>query len=152
MGYCYSASTGKLACDCCGIANGVRRRPCTYKVHNADGGSLPMCKAPAYCKACYEAKGKSAGVHAPCEAYAAMAQAREDQIKARLANGESQVRCAYGSWHYTVPAGKVGVMFQNKFCKEWFLVDEADYKGGGWLSDFPNSEPWENHPVDRLSS
>lgn len=146
MGYCHD-SHGRLVCDACGSSTGVRKRTCPHRVYYAEGGSLPYCQPAALCAACYATH--KATLHVACAEGAAKSNARERERKEKLANGEFEVKAAFGSWHETVPPGCVGVMFANPTLGErHMLVPEADYDlfrvvRPRYLSDYPRATPWE---------
>lgn len=143
MGYCFDYR-GRLSCDSCGAAGGVRKRKCAYKVRSASHlgeahrGSLPYCPAPALCGACYKKHGGLRGVHGEiCRDGAAASQAREDAIQARFDAGDQLARSAFGSWHEEVPKSKVGVIFSGGAKR---LVPEEIYdRGLRWLSELEAS-------------
>ena len=148
MGYSYDAM-GRLACDYCGKTGGVRKRACPRKVTTEDGYTSHYCTPPAMCGECYSKVGGSKVIHANCAEGAARSQARYDDIRARLKAGEAQVRSAYGDWHVSVPSGLVGVCFADAdSIKSYVLVPKADYdpEARHWLSDYPNAQPWIDHP------
>lgn len=146
MGYSYCATTGRLACDGCGAAEGTtRKRTCPHRVQHAEGFSLPYCYPSALCRACY-ARHK-ATLHDACEAGAAAQTAKQQQRAAHFAAGEYERRTAWGSWHALVPAGKVGVVFVNAAgAEEYRLLPHESYADGAWLSEYPDAQPWDVHP------
>jgi hypothetical protein len=138
MGYCFDYR-GRLACDGCGIAGGVRKRRCAYKV---DG--VPYCPAPALCPDCYKQHGGLRGVHGDeCRDGAAQSQARADADKARIAAGDFKSRSAFGDWHELVPENKVGLLFYGQGDPFGILVDDADYDNKSvWFFDLKSYQPW----------
>lgn len=146
MGYSYGQNgNGRwvLACDKCGSIGGTRKRPCRYRIHYADGTSLPWCPAPALCGPCFKALGGTAGLHGDtCRDNAARAQADEDHKAACLAAGDKRVIVAYGDWHASVPTGMSLVGFRGADgVEEYRLMPSDVYKSGGFLSDYPDSVP-----------
>jgi hypothetical protein len=142
MGYCYSQA-GRLCCDACGNDSGVRKRTCPYKVHYSDGtGSLPYCSPSALCATCYT-KYKDT-LHTGHKEGAAKRTAEEAARGAKLQAGDLEVKSAWGSWCPTVPTGFTGVFFANPFTKDetYRLLPSADYKGGGFLSDYNDPPIW----------
>ena len=65
MGYCYD-TRGRLCCDRCDEAGGVRRKPCKYG----------YCQPVAYCPACRADKDEQARHRAHCEENCREAAAR----------------------------------------------------------------------------
>lgn len=104
MGYCYRGRN--LVCDRCGHAEGVRKRPCRFRVTSNGTNPLPWCKPPALCQSCWTDLGKGK-IHDGCEAQAREAQHWDDVHTARLAAGEVMIRSAAGSWHEDCPEGHV---------------------------------------------
>lgn len=149
MGYTID-NRGRLCCDHCGQAGGVRRRTCPYKVltdsSRAPRTLLAYCKAPALCGPCLKDLGGMTGIHKGCAAEAESSQAEFDAIEARLEAGGSYVQAAWGR-ATGVPAGMAGVVFSGRTGKTWVLVPEGDYDAGRkpWLSDYPQAETWADH-------
>jgi len=146
MGYSFGrTASGRyaLACDKCGTVGGVRKRACRYRVSDEGGHSLPWCPAPALCGACFKVLGGTAGIHGEvCRDGAASAQADYDRKAARLAAGDKLVRVGYGSWHAKVPSGMVLVGFSGTDrVMEYRTMPKDVYRGGGFLSDYPDSTP-----------
>ena len=139
MGYCYDLRN-RLVCDSCGDSGKTRKRTCPFKVHYPEGGSLPYCYPSALCPPCY-AKHK-ATLHAGCKDAAAKRNAELNVEGVRLAAGELKVKAAWGDWHADVPDGFSGVYFKGATSEAYKLVPKGDYKGSGWLSDFPNALDW----------
>jgi hypothetical protein len=142
MGYCYDDG-GKLCCDACGDSGQVRKRTCPYRVHYAEGGSLPYCSPSALCAACYHTH--KATLHADCKAGAAKRTAEELERAAMLEAGQYERRTAWGDWHPFVPAGFVGLRFVNKAGKELYrLISTERYESitGQWLRDYPWAQEW----------
>lgn len=148
MGYSYDMA-GRLACDSCGRTGGVRKRTCPHKVTDETGHALPYCYPAALCGECYRKHGGAAALHKDCAAGAAASQARYDKLRERLAAGEAQIMCAWGDWHETVPSGLVGVCFMGADkVPHYVLVRDYDQYEKRYLSDYPDAEPWINHPGD----
>lgn len=146
MGYSYGRSdTGRwiLACDGCGAIGDTRKRACKYKVTSERGQTLPWCPAPALCGACFRVAGGTAGIHGEtCREGAAMAQAEYDRKAARLAAGDKAVFVGYGDWHAQVAAGMVVAGFRGADgTEEYRTMPKDTYKGGGYLSDYPDALP-----------
>jgi hypothetical protein len=146
MGYSTDRS-GRLCCDSCGTAGGVRKRTCTQLVTLENGHKIPYCPAPAYCAECFKAKGGSRGVHGEtCREGAARSSERYAHERARLEAGDLRVRSAFGSWHETVPEGYAGVIFQGLDEEETYrLIPIVLYDQRGespFLSDLATSYPW----------
>lgn len=153
MGYCYTAS-GKLVCDGCGRDGGVRRRTCPHTVLcdslRGARSRLPWCSAQALCKDCYAARGGLRGLHGTrCEQGAREDQAEADAIEAALDAGEAFVLAAWGDWQAGVPQGQAGVLFGSRAGKAWRLVPDAAYdpQARPKLSDYPDAQPWQDHPA-----
>lgn len=155
MGYCYEASgsgRGRLCCDRCGNAGGVRKRTCPYKMlgsthRSVDGRrhALPYCYPTALCSPCLTEIGGSKVLHADCRGRAAERQAEADAEQARLDAGELLVGSAFGDWHDRVPTGMVGVLFFGENGDQVdVLVPDHRYHPGKrpWLSDYPEAVPW----------
>lgn len=150
MGFCYElrGSRRVLCCDNCGVAGGVRRRPCKYKVlgsslRTVDGQrhALPYCPAPALCTPCFRALGGGKALHAQCEAPALEAQRDADAEQVVVDSGVPIRVAGFGTSHEDVPVGKVGVVFSDGSA---YLVDDAEYdnrKAGTvmTLADFPSA-------------
>ena len=131
MGYCFDYA-GRLVCDRCGQAGGVRKRKCPYKV-----SGLHYCPAPAYCAPCYKVRGGLRGVHGDaCRDGAAASQAKADVIRARLDAGEVKVRAAYGDWHADVPAGMTMLLGSDD---KHYLLPKNNYGHGGFITDYPTA-------------
>lgn len=149
MGYGYDMS-GRLCCDHCDRAGGVRKRKCPYTVTDERGRALPYCPPPALCADCYAKLGGLHGVHGEqCRAGAARNQARYNEIRRRLATGDAQVFSAWGEWHESVPAGLTGVIFEDKGGTVYpRLVPAEQYRTSGhrWLSEYPGAQFWPNSP------
>jgi hypothetical protein len=114
MGYSYGTNERGnwcLACDNCGEVGGVRKRTCPEKVYYPNGSSLPYCYPAALCSACY-AKLKGT-LHANCKRGAAKENALQARRGALLDAGAYLWRGSYGEWHESVPAGMVGMVFEN---------------------------------------
>jgi hypothetical protein len=144
MGYSFGRNdSGRwvLACDKCGSIGGTRKRKCRYMVADEGGRSLPWCPAPALCGPCFKVLGGTAGIHGDvCRNGAALAQAEYDQKAARLVAGDKAVRVGYGDWHAKVPTGWVLAGFKGSDdVMEYRLMPKDVYKGGGFLSDYPDS-------------
>jgi len=153
MGYCYARqSNGRMAIACdggcgrAGGAQGVRKRPCRFKVSHLSYGvrhELPYCPAPALCAQCFKRHGGAKGLHGEsCREGAAASQAREDEKQRRLAAGDAHPAAAWGSWCESVPEGKVGVSYQSQAGRRYVLVSAEDYKSRPWLSEVEH-ELWE---------
>ncbi len=137
MGYSYCARTGRLACDGCGHVGKVRKRTCPFKVTYPEGYSLPYCYPSALCVACYATH--KATLHAGCAERAAARTAAENARGERLAAGASEIKAGYGSWHPSVPAGFVGVIFGTLgHAETYWLIPETEYSPGTkrYLSDY----------------
>lgn len=155
MGYSYTLE-GRLCCDSCGRGGTrhgrvtVRRRACPFKVHYADGSSLPNCPAAALCSECY-AKHK-ATLHEHCKDQAAISTQRECEVKRRLEAGDLQIKSAWNTAsarvtakkRQPIPEGYVGVLFEGLHRQEYRLVQASDYHWSkkNWLSDYPDAQPW----------
>ena len=112
MGRSYDSS-GRLACDGCGKAEGTtRRRTCPARVVYPSGASLPYCAAPDLCPDCV-VKHRDR-LHVGCREAAAKRTAEERARGARLEAGEMLLRSCWGDWHERVPAGWVGACFVGK--------------------------------------
>lgn len=150
MGYCYD-NAGRLCCDSCGTAGNVRKNTCPHKVHYADGSSLPYCPPPALCPACLKKHGGTAKIHAGCKEHAARSNAREVENARRYAAGELKRGAAWGDWHEKVPAGMVGVLFNNPSTgqERYKLIEAARYNAHEWLSEFEPLTDWTDHPGAR---
>lgn len=138
MGYSYDKG-GRLCCDRCGKAGGVRKRTCPHRVTYPGGASLPYCPARARCDDCLRAEGGNAKLHAACAAPAAARTLEEARKAARLAAGDLECRTGWGSWHPAVPAGWVGRRFVGTSGQEsFFLIPDAvdDAAGSYFLSDY----------------
>ena len=152
MGYCYernrNGSSGRLCCDSCGDAGGVRKRTCPHKVHYGDGTALPYCPAPALCEACWEKHGKNK-IHAECKDRAAASTAEEAARQRRHDAGDHEVKSRWGSWHEAVPKGLVGASFINNKTGErvWLLLG-APWDEAHWLEEIPVDQQtvWVDHP------
>jgi hypothetical protein len=147
MGYCRD-SAGRLVCDRCGNAGGVRRRTCPHKVLTDSVAharmTLPNCSPWALCATCFRVMGGNKGVHEGCAAEAAAAQARYDAIEAGLDAGELFVLSATSGERQGVPDGQVGVIFHGRGGHVHVLVPAADYDSSARprLSDYPTTVPW----------
>lgn len=150
MGNCYDRR-GRLCCDQCGQADGVRKCTCPYKVltdsSRAPRTLLAYCKALALCGPCLKELGGRSGVHKNCAAEAESSQAEFDAVEARLEAGGSYVQVAWGV-ATGVPDGMTGVMFSGRGGKTWVLVPGSDYDPGRkpWLADYPQAVAWTGHP------
>ena len=146
MGYSYGRNDrGNLVLSSasCGNLGGVRKRTCPYKVHHADGFSLPYCYPSALCSTCYATH--KATLHQDCAKGAAESQARENARAFRLASGEYEVGAAWGSWHEDVPDGMTGVVFRNVDKVEQYRLVRAsayDPSSRRYLSDYPHAQEW----------
>jgi hypothetical protein len=147
MGYLRDAR-GRLCCGECGVAGGVRKRPCPYKVTSSRVRgtqlTLPYCSPPAYCADCYRRRGGLRGVHGEeCRDGAAAMQERDDAERARLESGDSVVISACSGPHSLYPSlrpGETRVTFQAFDGTRTVRVVPSDrYHGGGWLSDFTDA-------------
>jgi hypothetical protein len=141
MGYSFDMR-GRICCDWCGTSGGVRKRTCPHMVSDETGHALPYCPAPALCAACYKKFGPSKVLHADCKVGAEAAQRDYDNARKRLADGDWQVRAAYGTWHDKVPDHMTMIMVRNREGTErHYLIpaDEYDYGKKRWLSDYPNA-------------
>jgi hypothetical protein len=148
MGYGYEAhGSRRLVCDNCGHAGGVRKRKCPYKVTH-DGHALHYCYPPALCGDCYKKLGGLRGVHGEeCHQGAANSQAQEDAKQAKLDAGDMRPTCAWGSWQENVPEGMVGVLYEGRDCKAFYLLPKQAYESRPWFSEVGHiAESWENHP------
>jgi hypothetical protein len=137
MGYLHTANGGKL-CQNCLQPGGVRLRTCPYKVKSDSLRSVPVgarhempyCPAPALCSPCYHALKHE--LHASCKDGAARAQAESDRTESLLQSGAFLRIAAYGDWHKSVPAGRVGITFRNGAGEESFYhVAKDDYSASG---------------------
>jgi hypothetical protein len=140
---------GRLTCDSCGVARGVRKIRCPFKIrcdnlHSPERQLLDFCTAPALCPACVAREGGagSKGVHKRCKGPARIEQAKDDAVQARLDAGEWKVVAAAGDWHYLVPAGMVGVTFgraggrANGLRSFIMPADQYDPRTKPWYSDY----------------
>jgi hypothetical protein len=145
MGYSYGR--GGLCCDKCGGEGSTRKRHCRYQVTSKGVQPLPYCYPPALCPPCYAAEGGMAGVHgARCKDGAAAAQRADDVVVARLKAGEYQVAAAWGDWDKDTPAGMVRVIARTWGGGEaQFVMPAADYKSGGFVSDYPAAVPLDEY-------
>lgn len=134
MGYCFDYR-GRLVCDGCGIAGGVRKRKCAYKVRVSvlDGGySIPYCSPPALCAGCYKKHGGLRGVHGDrCRDGAAASQAQADADDKRYAEGDLRLRSAIRQ------DGKVLLRFDGDIA---VLVDDYEYGKVRWFLDLEDYE------------
>lgn len=157
MGYCYEAhGSRRLVCDKCGLAGGVRKRKCAYKVigdsHRVPSGNRPVmhyCQPPALCGLCYKQLGGLRGVHGErCRKGAAASQAEADAKQAQIDAGEMFVNAAWGQWMGTVPEGKVGLFYSGKDGDVYFLAPSERYSYPypvfSELADV--MEEWPGHP------
>lgn len=153
MGCCYGynpdSGRHQLACDSCGNIGGVRKRTCPRRVlgdslrnAHSDGSrhTLPWCSAPALCDACWQAKGRTNGVHANCTEGAAASQAEADKIEADLDNGHRLVVSATGSHDPDVPTGFTKVTFRGRDDETTALVTGYDPTNRPRLADYPNAK------------
>lgn len=134
MGYCFDYR-GRMVCDGCGIAGGVRKRKCPYKVrysaHNG-GGSAHYCSPPALCGDCYKKYGGLRGVHGDaCRDGAAASQAREDADDLRAKSGDLALRSAIRQ------GDKVLLRFDGDIA---VLVDDYEYGKVRWFLDLEDYE------------
>lgn len=144
MGYS-TDNRGRLCCDNCGTAGGVRRRKCPHTVttdnaRSVDGRRhvLSYCPAPAVCAACWAQLGGNAGVHGGCAEGAAASQADYDRTQARLDAGHVMVMSAAGSWHDDVPEGWVMLTGSDERA---YLLPADDYGNrGGFVDDYPRAQ------------
>ena len=91
---------GRLCCDSCGQAGGVRRRRCP----------VGYCPSDALCATCYatfRSSGGWASAHAECPRRSAEYHA---ELAARAAAPEQWARTAWGDWAANVPTGMVKVV------------------------------------------
>jgi hypothetical protein len=145
MGYSYERSSGRLCCDNCGGTQGVRTRTCPHKVLGSSlrgpRYALPYCSPPAYCSACFKAKGGTKGVHATCAEGAAHYQAKDDAEEAALDAGDSLVICAFGTGREGAPAGYCKVIFKGRAGETAVFVPEEsyDFQAKPKLSDYPEA-------------
>ncbi len=147
VGYSYDMR-GRLCCDNCGEAGGVRKRLCPAKVLG-DSSRSPRqetryCYPPAVCSGCWT-PALRAETHDECHRKAAEAQQEYDLIEKRMRDGDLLVVAARAA-HDGVPDGMVLVTFAAPFRDgrvQWsnYLVPDADYVCGGHLSDYPNAVP-----------
>lgn len=146
MGYCFGQNergNWVLACDGCGRVGGVRKRTCPHKVlgdslrtPNGTRYEMRYCSPPAYCGACYKARGGLRGVHGDsCRDGAAQSQAEYDAVEADLDKGELFVVSAS-----TVAPGLVEVTFWGRGCKpevkRQMPASEYDFRAKPRLSDY----------------
>lgn len=148
MGYSYD-NRGRLCCDNCGQAGGVRKRVCpaTVRTDSSRGPRLGIrwCSPPAVCSPCWTPELRRK-VHGDCREQAQRGQQKYDVDEARLEAGDRMVVSACGDWHKDVPAGMVLVTFAGPYrdgAVQWvdYLMPAADYKQGGWLSEYPTAVP-----------
>ena len=134
MGYCFDYR-GRLVCDGCGIAGGVRKRKCAYKVRASvlDGGySIPSCSPPALCSDFYKKYGGLRGVHGDaCRDGAAASQDLADADDKRYAEGDLRLRSAIRQ------DGKVLLRFDGDIA---VLVDDYEYGKVRWFLDLEDYE------------
>jgi hypothetical protein len=145
MGYSYESSSGRLCCDNCGGTQGVRKRTCPHKVLGSSlhgpRYALPYCSPPAYCSACFKARGGSKAIHGGCAEGAAAAQAKADAIEAALDAGELLVRSAQGDRAEGVPAGQCRVIFEGRGTEATVFIPQESYdpQAKKKLSDYPEA-------------
>lgn len=144
MGYSYghNPKTGRmaLACDACPAVGGVRKRRCPHLVADEYGRELPYCTAPALCDACWQAR--RATLHDACAEPARAASAECAARRERIAAGDLPVRAAWGDWSPGVPEGWTLVLFGPHLPdapEHWRLVPAGEYRGRGFLSDYPGA-------------
>ncbi len=130
MGYCFDYR-GRLACDGCGIAGGVRKRKCAYKVAYP-GYSIAYCSPPALCSPCYKKYGGLRGIHGDaCRDGAAASQAEIAADEARSAVGDLRLRSALRQ------GDKVLLKFDGDIA---VLVDDYEYGKVRWFLDLEDYE------------
>jgi hypothetical protein len=137
MGYCYTVG-GKLVCDRCDKAGGVRKRTCPHKVYYYDGtGALPYCQPAALCSSCYQIV--KATLHAGCEAAAVQRSIENMREHQRLLAGDARVVCRFGDWDADVPTGYVRAIYRDVQGTETDVLYPSAVPDTytNWLSDLP---------------
>ena len=130
MGYCYEVGVGgkrgRLCCDRCGNAGGVRKVACKYG----------WCQSNAICPTCRK-NGAVKEYHAwcdeNCKESAERWAERQDDEQRKLNDGQFVLRSAVG-----VGDGKVSAIFKNVYDHECeIIVTKEEYDaqhGGGFFS------------------
>lgn len=136
---------GRVCCDACGNAGGVRKRTCPYFVILAADRSISRtnirwCSPPKLCSGCYTKAGGNKKLHTPCAEASRRDQVLEDAKHERLAAGDYYVTSAEGDWHEEVPAGMTRVTFWRFGPRNAYkLLVPADFYDPGrrpWRSDY----------------